>query len=191
MSQQSWMETLVEAQTGGPAVTATTSALSLLPGAAVYTLPANYFFRPGKRLRITAGGTMSVLATTTPGTLTWSVGFGTLAAPITVFTGGAMQLSTNILTSVTWRLECDLTCRAIGSATGANMMGIGWALSQALATAGVIPTMNPMPLGTVVVGTGFDSTITNVVNLFGAWSSGAATQTSSITLTDYVLQSVN
>jgi len=84
MSLQSWQETLVSAQVDGTALNTSTSQTSIIPPAAKYTLPANYF-AIGKMLRITATGRVSSIVTT-PGTFTFDLKFGT----VVVFTSGAI-----------------------------------------------------------------------------------------------------
>lgn len=188
MSNQRWMETLIEAQADGAALTNTITATSLLPTPAVYTLPSNFFNVIGKKLRIFAMGRMSTVATT-PGTFTFDVRFGSTV----VWTGGAMALNTTAQTNDTWTLELDLTCRAIGSGSVSTLLGIGYFCSAA-----VIGSPAPsaggsgsllLPATAPAVGTGFDCTATQAVNLFGTWS--VANASNSITLHQYSLESLN
>src|SRR4249920_3882394 len=121
MSVYSWGEALVSATGSGGNLTGSTSPTSLLPTQALFVLPAN-FFSVGKMIKIIAAGQLGNIATT-PGTLTIDVQFG---GSVVVFNGGAMQLSTTVHTTLPWRLEIILTCRAAGSGTSANLMGQGW-----------------------------------------------------------------
>lgn len=191
MSLQSWQETLINSQVDGTALSASTSATSLLPGAAKVTLPPN-FMSVGKLLRVTFAGRISNLVTT-PGTLTIDLRMGP-TSNIVVFNGAAMQLSTTAHTNVPIWGEILLTCRAIGNSTNANLMGQGRITSQALSlTAVADSTTTPAtllaPNTAPAVGTGFDSTVAMVVDLFGTFSVNSASN--SITIHQYVLESLN
>jgi hypothetical protein len=188
MSVQTWQETLITAQVDGSALSNSTTATSILPAAARYTLPSNYFYI-GTKLRIKAGGRISTVVTT-PGTLTLAINFGTIASPIIVFNGGAMSLNTTAQTNDTWLLEAVLTCRAIGSGTNANMMGVGqWTSAAVVGAASGVGLPLLIPATAPAVGTGFDSTLTNTVDLFATWS--VANASNSLTLHDFSLESMN
>lgn len=175
-------QTLISAQGDGSTLASSTSATSLLPVAAKFTLPPNYLDFIGRRLKITAHGRLSTLVTT-PGTLIMDIRFGGTV----VFNGAAMQMSTTAHTTVPWRMEVELTVRAIG--TSANLMGQGTFMSQAVSISGADPTtghsMLMIPNSAPVVGTNFDSTVAQVVDLFGKFSVSDAAN--SITLHQYEL----
>jgi hypothetical protein len=184
VSLQGWSETLISSQVDGAALGTSTTPTSLLPGAAKFQLPAN-FFQIGRQLRLTAMGRVSNIVTT-PGTLTLDVRFGA----VVVFNGAAMPLNTTAKTNVSWRMEALLTCRAIGSSTTANLFGFGNFTSESVSGA-IAGTANDvlMPASAPAVGTGFDSTSAQVVDLFGTWSISNAGNT--ITLHSYALESIN
>lgn len=191
MSLQTWQETLISAQVDGAALNTSTTPTSILPPAARYTLPANYM-AIGKVFRIKFAGRLSNIVTT-PGTLTLDVRMGP-TSNIIVFNGGAMQLSTTAHTNVPIVGEIMLTCRAIGNSTNANLMGQGWALSQALSLTAVAdsattPAHLLMPNTAPAVGTGFDSTVSMVVDLFATFSISNAGN--GITLHQYTLEALN
>jgi len=191
MSLQTWVETLITSQVDSTALTSSTSATTILPPAARLTLPANYFYI-GKKLRIKFHGRLSNLVTT-PGTLTIDVRMGP-TSNIVVFNGGAMQMSTTAHTNVPVVGEISLTCRAIGASTSANFMGQGIVTSQALSlTAVADSTTTPatllMPNTAPAVGTGFDSTVAVVVDLFGTFSVNSASN--SITIHQYSVEALN
>ncbi|MDQ6611389.1 MAG: hypothetical protein M3Y64_03065 [Gemmatimonadota bacterium] len=186
MSLQSWQETLVSAQVDGTAHT-TIAALSVIPAAAKYTLPAN-FFSIGKQLRILATGRISTVVTS-PGSMRFDVRFGATV----VFDGQAVALSTaDAYTNQTWVLDILLTCRAIGAGTSTTMFGQG-----TLATPNVLGvTATPpksyglagLPWNTApVVGTGVDCTVTQAVDLFFTQT----VNTHSLTLHQYSLIAMN
>lgn len=188
MSAYSWGEVLITAEAAGANLTASTTATSLLPTGAIYTLPAN-FFRPGKMLLIRAVGQLGNIVTT-PGTLTMDVYLG---GSVVAFNGGAMQLSSTAHTALPFWLEILLTCRAIGSGTSANLMGQGIMSGQALSlTAVADSTTSPaslmLPNTTPAVGTGFNSTAAQTVDLRATFSLSNA---NAIQLHQYALIALN
>lgn len=189
----SFQEVLITSQVDGTALTNTTTATSIIPASARFTLPSNFFWVPGKAIRVKASGRISTVVTT-PGNLTLDVRFGTVASPIVVFNGGASALNVTAQTNATWDFETTLTCRAIGSGTSANMLGVGKWISRASLNGPAVGTTTGV--GTVLlpdtapaVGTGFDSTITNVVDLFATFS--VANAANSIQVHQYSLESLN
>ena len=184
---QTWKQALVTATGDGSALANTTTATSILATQAKLTLPANYFVYPGQKLRIKAGGRISNIVTT-PGTLTLDVRLN--ATPIIVFTGGAIPLNTTAKTNVTWEAEIELVCRAIGGGTSAQILGIGKFVSESVsgAAAGVAAACM-LPATAPAVGTGFDSTAANLVDLYATWS--IANAGNSITLHTFELEVSN
>lgn len=118
-----YMETLVTAQGDGSALTAA-ARNSLIPAAAIFTLPANFFDTPGKQLLIKATGRISSVITT-PGSARFDVNFQDSAlANSIVFDSQAIVLEDGEAhTNVGWELEILMTCRAIG--TTATIFGQG------------------------------------------------------------------
>src|SRR5271154_4357852 len=102
--------TLITAQGDGGALTNTTPA-SILPTQAKFTLPAN-FLSIGTTLRVRSAGRISTVVTT-PGTFTFDIRFGA----VIVATSPAFALNVVAQTNVTWVLQWDLTCRAVGGGT--------------------------------------------------------------------------
>lgn len=186
MSLQTWQETLVSSQVDGPTLTAAAAA-SCIPPAAKITLPNN-FFQIGRQLRITATGRISSVITT-PGTARFDVRLGAVVA----FDGLAVLLDTVAAhTNVGFKLDILLTCRAIGNGTVTTLMGQGlWTCEDILgvpATApkGVLSAMLPWN-SAPAVGTGFDNTAANTVDLF--FTQTAAT--GSMTLHQYTVEALN
>lgn len=167
-------------QGSGAALAATVTATSLLNGTGKFTLPAMALQFIGQKLRIKASGRISTAAAT-QGTITFDVRFGS----IIVFTGGASPTLVASASNLTWELELDLVVSAVGSGTTATLTCTGHLLSFGLsATVPVqmLPASSPAP------GTGFDSTIANVVDLFATWS--AATAGNTVRCDGYELTSV-
>jgi hypothetical protein len=185
MPSQGWVQTLINSQVDGAAVTTNGADTSMLPPASLYTLPANSL-AIGSILRIKQWGRISNIVTT-PGTLTLTVFFGA----VKVFTSSAMQLNAVAKTNVSFFTEIMLTCRAIGNGTNANFMGMGiWSSESVVgspvpATGGCGQFM--MPTVTPIVGTGFDSTVTQQIDCRANFSLTG----NSLTCHQYILESLN
>ena len=188
MSFQSWVETLGVASTDGPALTNTITATSLLPPPAKVVLPAQFFDRAGKTLRIKAFGRISTVVTT-PGTFAFDVRFGSIA----VFACGAMNLNATAQTNASFTFEALLVCRAIGNGTTATVFGGGSFESRAVvgSPAATVGSAGRIVLNETAptVGAGFDSTTAQTVDLFGTWS--IANAANSIQIHHYLIESVN
>lgn len=189
MTDYSYNEMLAVAQSAGSSLSNSTSQTSILPAHAKATLPAGYINKLGKTLLLKGTCRLSNIVTT-PGTLTLDVKFGS----VVVFTSGALQLSTTAHTTLPLRFEIELTARALGSGTSANLMGQGVATSQCLSlTAVADSTTTPatllLPNTTPTVGSGFDSTAAQAVDLLATFS--IANAGNLIQLEQYTLQSLN
>lgn len=180
MSNNSWCQTLISAQVAGTALTAAAAA-SALPTAARFSFPPNQL-KIGDKLNIKASGIISNVVTT-PGTARFDVRFGSAV----VFDSGAINLNIVAKTSVPWWLDIELTVRSIGASTSATIIGQGLWVSEAgiaapLPSVGGNASFN-IPVTGVAVGTGFDSTTSNFIDLF--FTQTAAT--GSMTLQQYDL----
>lgn len=179
---QSWVQALTSAQVAGAALSNTTTATSILPAQAKFTIPSN-ILKIGDAMRITAAYQLSNIVTT-PGTLTLDIRLGGTV----VFNGGAMQLSTTAHTSLPLWVQILLTVRAVGSS--ANIMGQMVAMSQALSISGADPTTGHSlllaPNTAPAVGTNFDSTATQQLDHFATFSS--AQTGNAITCQQFVLE---
>lgn len=167
------VEPLAMAASDGPALANSAAATSLLPTAAKRVVPADALNRLPSGLWVRAGGRISTLATT-PGTFKFDVRLG----GIIVWDGGTIALNTNAKTNVGWYLDLLLSMRALGAAAAANLLGQGRFQSEAvigspLPTVGGNGDVN-LPGSAPAVGTGFDSTAANVLDLFGTWSTANA-----------------
>lgn len=184
MSLQTWQETLVSAQVDGPTLTAAAAA-TCIPPAALITIPAGWW-QIGRMLKVTAQGRISC-AVTTPGTARFQVRQGA----VSIFDSGALNLNIVAKTTVPWWLEIVMTCRAIGNATSANVFGFGTFQSEAV-VGSPLPAAGSngsliCPVGTPAVGTGFDSTIANILDLFFTQT----VATGSLTVHQYKAESLN
>lgn len=181
MSGNSWYQVLVSQQGAGPALSNSTTATSLLPGQAKWVLAANWFEAAGKKLRVKAHGKISTAAAT-PGTFTIDHRFGATV----VFNGGASPTLATSASNVTFDYEADLVIQSVGSGTTATLLGVGKFVSAAFsATTPIIL----VPASSPAAGSGFDSTVSFAIDMFGTWS--VASASNSITVTDYELASLN
>jgi hypothetical protein len=183
-------EVLSTAQGPGTNLASFTTAASLLPAQALYTIGTDDWFI-GKALWIRASGQVSNVVTAQP-TFTFNVNFGATV----VFTTGALLTSTTAHTTVPWILDIQLTCRSVGGGTVATMMGQGWVLSRAFLDAGATADITTLghptlaaPETTPAVGTGFSSNASNQVDLQAACSVSNAAN--AIQLQQYWLAMMN
>lgn len=189
LAGKTFYECGVAGQAAGAALSNSTTATSILPPHARLLLPGDFFDRPGKKVLIKANGVISTVVTT-PGNITFDVRLGSVIA----WNGGASALNIVAQTNASWALEVELTCRAVGISTTANLIGMGKWISRASLNAPAVGTTTGV--GTVllpdtapVVGTGFDSTASQILDLFATFS--IANASNSITLYQYSFESVN
>lgn len=179
MPKQGWGELLLPgpSQVDGAALTNTVTATSILIAACKPQLYAGFWW-VGKKIRVVANGRISTVVTT-PGTLTLDLRLGPADPPtIIAANGGAMALNIVAKVNVPWSMEWDLTCRAIGNGTLANLMHQGNWVSEAVigsplptvGGAGVLMLPNAAP----AVGTGFSSVVGLFMDLFATWSVASA-----------------
>jgi hypothetical protein len=187
MSLQTWQETLVAGSVDGPTLTSAAAA-SCIPTPSRVILPNNYF-SIGKMLHITMMGRISCVVTT-PGTARFDVRMGP-SGTIVVFDTGALNLNIVAKTTVPFWLDIWLTCRAVGASTASNFMGIANFQSEAVVgsaanTAGGNGALLG-PVGAPAVGTGFDNTAANALDVFFTQTVG----TGSMTVHQYRVDSLN
>jgi hypothetical protein len=157
---------LVIGKSDGPTLTAAAAA-SCIPVADRLILPNNYWI-VGKQWKVKLQGRISC-AVTTPGTAQFDLRTGP-SGTIIAFNSGPLNLNVVAKATVPFDLDIDLTCRSIGNATGTTLFGIGKFTSEALVGA-PLPSAGGngvllVPVGTPVVGTGFDNTAANAVDFF-------------------------
>jgi len=157
---------LVIGSTDGPTLTAAAAA-SCIPTANRLILPNNYW-TVGKSWRVLLRGRISC-AVTTPGTARFDLRTGP-SGTIVAFDTGALNLNIVAKTTVPFLLEIDLVCRSVGNGTSTALFGMGVFQSEAL-IASPLPAAGGngsllVPVGTPAVGTGFDNTAANAVDMF-------------------------
>lgn len=157
---------LVVSSTDGPTLTAAAAA-SCIPVASRIILPSNYW-TVGKHWRVKLAGRISC-AVTTPGTARFDFRTGP-SGTIIAFDTGALGLNIVAKTTVPWRLELDLACRAVGTLATTTLFGIGDFASEAV-VGSPLPSAGSngsllCPVGAPAVGIGFDNTAANAVDFF-------------------------
>lgn len=180
-----WVECLITAQVDGAALTNTTTRTSIIPTHAKITLPAGYFDVAGKKWKVKASGRISNV-TAAPGNITFDIALGS----IVIATTQAIALNATAKTNVTWELEWDLTIRAVGGTTTANAMHTAKWISES-ASGGVAgqALVVLIPASAPAVGAGFDSTASQLVDLFATFSTANASN--SIQLHQFDILSLN
>lgn len=186
-----WRETLWVMPADGPALSNSTTAASLIGATtnAKYTLAPNLLQFLGRRLQVKASGRISTVVTT-PGNLTLDLRFGS----VIIATSQAMALNVTAQTNATWDLEWDLTLRAVGAGTSANFMHTAKWISRASLNAPAVGTTTGVgvvliPDTAPAVGTGFDSSASQVFDIFATFS--VANASNSITLHQASLDLLN
>lgn len=156
----------------GTALANSTAATNILHGSGIATIPAGAL-QIGSTIKMLLRGRISTLATT-PGTLTFDMRLGSV-----IISGlGALPLNVTAQTNAAWELELLATIRAIGNGTVANAIVTGRFTSRALVGSVVSASGGDMlivlPDTAPAVGTGFDSTVAQSVNVFATWSVASA-----------------
>lgn len=189
MSIQSWQETLVTQQAAGTLFNTYTTAKSVINPQALWVMPAGYL-QIGKKFRITLKGGISNIVTT-PGTMNIQVKVGSVVA----FDTGAMQLNATAHTTLPFWAEIELICRSVGSGTAATFIGLAAVTGRMFTlTAGQTDDAQGMqtlvaPATAMAAGTGFDSTIANIIDIWAGFSISNAGN--GIQIHSYALESLN
>lgn len=168
-----YVECVATARVSGALFATYTTAKSVIDPTGLWTMPANYLY-VGRKIRVRVAGAISNIVTT-PGTMNFQLKIGSVAA----FDSGAIQLNATAHTTLPFFLDLSLVCQVVGSATTAKLLGVGTAEGIMFTrTAGqtddaqgmqtiLVPQTNP------VQGTGFDSTISNIIDLWAGFSISA------------------
>lgn len=189
MGLQTFQEALVVQSVAGSAFATFTTAKTVIPPTNLITLPANWFAL-GRSLRLEVRGAISNIVTT-PGLINFQVKIGSAVA----FDTGNIQLNATAHTTLPFWLDILLTCRAIGSGTSANLMGLAKATGVMFtSTAAQTDGANTMtsvlaPAVAPVVGAGFDSTIANLIDFFAGFTISNAANL--VRIDQYILSALN
>ena len=169
MSGYTWVETKASAVADSTAVTNTVTPASIIHSTAKPVIAAQEMVKAGQVFRVTVTGRISTVVTT-PGTLTLDCRLGSAV----VFNGGAMALNVNAQTNATFKFIFHLRLVTLGSGATATVIGTGQFISRAVIGAAAVGVGGAgalmLPDTAPVVGTGFDSTIAQTVDVFATWS---------------------
>lgn len=158
----------------GPVVANTTTESPILSPDSLITLPGNYWY-VGKTLRTQLRGKMTIL-NPTPGTLTFRVRWGTVAAALLLTTGTALTLNAaGAVSTGLWQLDATLQCRVAGS--GATFMFLGRVEGSAFGTVASVNGVQFIPGSNPAAGSGVDVTAPNPLNITAQWSVANAANT--------------
>jgi hypothetical protein len=142
-----------------------TTAKSVLNATELQTLPANYL-TIGSKLAIEVYGAISNVVTAVP-TFTFQLMIGSVVA----WSSGAISTNATANTLLPFTLKGNLRVDSVGSGTAAKLIGglnFTCAAMASGSTSIVVPVTSP------AVGTGFDSTIANIVDLWVGISASSA-----------------
>lgn len=158
----------------GTLFTGYTTSKSVINPQALLVIPAG-FLQVGDQLRITVAGAISNIVTT-PGTITFEVKFGP-TANIIAFTTGALQLNATAHTTLPFWLDILLSLRSDGpGATAAQFMGQAIVSGLMMTrTAGQTDDAQGIqaltaPATAPALGTAYDSTVANLLDLWAGFS---------------------
>jgi hypothetical protein len=175
----------------GTAFATYTTAKSVINPTNLLQLPPNYLY-VGKKIRVTVRGGLSSVVTT-PGSVTFQIMMGAIVA----WTSGAINLTTTGNTLLPFTLQVDLRCDSIGVTTAAKFLGMGTLGGIGVVLGTINGTANSavsaaalqVPLTAPAVGTGFDSTIANLLDFWAGFSISNAAN--AIQLYDYTVEELN
>jgi hypothetical protein len=174
-------------QSTGPAKASWTTAVTAINPQALVTLPSNYLYL-GKQLRVTAiMGVSNVV--TAQNQFTFQIMMGSVVA----WSSGAIACSTTAHTLLPAKLVVDLRVNTIGSGTSAHFIGSG-PLTGIMWTSGAVADGSygsciMVPTATPAEGTGFDSTIANIMDFWvGCQTSNAG---NAVTVYEYYVEDLN
>lgn len=174
MSVQTWVEALFVDAVDGTAVANSTAEAIIFPDV---TVPANYFYYPGRKFRVTCYGKYSTTGTPT---LTFRVRWGGVAG--TLLAASAACTAPSGVTNAMWKMEIDITCRSVG-ATGT--LFVNGTVTMFAAVAGTVASatgealVTPMSAGgvTAPATATCDLTADTALSISIQWSAASASNT--------------
>jgi hypothetical protein len=177
MASQSWGQLIATIPAAGTLYNTYTTAKSMLTSATATAASSGFislppgFFQVGSTLEINIVAGISNRVTG-PDSFTVQVMVGSVIA----FTSGAVNLTTTAHTTIPCFIKILLTCRSVGNGTLATLMGQSF-MSGIMVCQGASVADNAAGSGNAMapntapaVGTGFDSTVANTLDLFVAQS---------------------
>jgi hypothetical protein len=173
-------QVLTQQKAAGTLINTFTTAQTVLNATELLTLPANFLF-VGRKFRVTLRGGLSNVVTAAP-TFTFQIMMGAVVA----WTSGAITTNATANTLLPFTLVVDLRVDSIGPGTTAKFLGIGKWDCAAMASGS---TSINVPVTAPAVGTGFDSTVANILNFFVACS--ASNAANGVQVYDYCVELLN
>lgn len=165
-----YVECVAYARASSALFTTYTTAKTVIDATGLWTMPANYLYA-GRKMRLRVAGAISNIVTT-PGLINFQLKIGAVAA----YDTGNIQLNATAHTTLPFTLDVGLTCQVVGSGTTAKLLGVGQAEGLMFTrTAGQTDDAQGMQTVTVpqtnpAQGTGFDSTIANIVDFWAGFT---------------------
>lgn len=171
-------QTLQSARKAATLYNTYTAAKTVINQSELQPIPGNTLI-VGSKFRVKAWGGVSNIVTT-PGTITFQLMMGTLASPTVCWSSGAIQFTTTAHTLTPFDLEVTLRCDSVSevfgsTATAAKFIG-GGKLNGLSFTVGAgadsttVVGQFPVPATAPAVGTGFDSSIANILDFWAGFS---------------------
>lgn len=173
MASKGFRQRILEIFEDGAALTNSTTQTSLLPasGSGKEALIGAGFL---ERAMVIAGAFSGRISTvvTTPGTLALAFRLGT----VDVFASGAMALNTTAQVNVNWSLVFELVVRGTGTGTGTTLFPKVAEFKSHAVIGSPAPTaggagVHLLPYNAVpAVGSGFDFSVSQAIDLLATWS---------------------
>ena len=159
-------QVLTSQKTAGTLFNTYTTAKTVINQENLITLPANYL-TIGSKLKVRVMAGLSNVVTAAP-TFTFQVMMGSIVA----WSSGAITTNATANTLLPLTLDLELRVDSVGTGTTAKVIGAGQLMCAAFASGS---TAINVPVASPAVGTGFDSTIANILDFWvGISASNAA-----------------
>jgi hypothetical protein len=171
MASYGFRERILEVYEDGTALANSTTQTSILPGSAKEATLGAGFARVAKAIAFEFSGRMSTVVTT-PGTLALALRLGS----VDVFSSGLMTLNTTAQTNVHWHLRGELIFRARGLTTTTTLFPKGCQFCSHAVIGSPAPTaggagVHMLPYNAApAVGSGFDFSVSQLLDLMATWS---------------------
>lgn len=172
-----YSQVLASQRAAGTLFNTYTTAKSVINATELVTLPPNFGIT-GTKFRIRVMGGISNVVTSTP-TFTFQVMMGT----IVVWSSGAITTNSTANTLLPFTLDIEIRLDSIGSGTAAKFIGTGTLICAAFGSGS---TAISVPVASPAVGTGFDSTIANIMDFWVGISASSASN--GVQIYDYVVE---
>jgi hypothetical protein len=197
MSDPFYPIVLSSSLTAGPTISAWTTAVTVISAADITPFPAN-FLKVGRKLKLTASGTITTTSASANGTVTFQVMLNTAptgGTNVIAWTSQAVQLDTAAVTGVAWKLELIMRVGAVDAAVGtaagtlsgkATIVGLPFQLGTGVVNATVSDDIIIMPAGASAQGTAYHSDSPLYLDFWAGFSVANV-----LLVEDYTLEQLN